>query len=123
MHDTPHLLFKILFGIDVCALMYFIFVNVKNLIRNKRLNSYNDNICKIINDYSSIMVKIKEINLKKFIVVKVESFDDLLVVYNDVRTPINFIQMEDEARFIIIFENMAWEYSINRESVEDYGEC
>ena len=74
------------------------FKHITYIVHNKKIDSYNDNVNKIINDYSSIMVKVKTIDLSKINIVKVSTFDDLLVVYNDIRTPINFIQNDKESR-------------------------
>ena len=114
LNDLGHSFFKVLFVFDLFLFVYFMFKHITYLVRNKKIDSYNDNVNKIINDYSSIMIKVKSINLGKINTVKVSAFDDLLVVYNDIRTPINFIQNDKESRFIIIFENMAWEYTINK---------
>lgn len=119
LNDLKHIIFKILFLIDVFALLYVIFKHFVWLAKNKKLDSYNGNVIKITNDYGSIMVKVKELKLSKFNLVEVSSFDDLLVVYNDVRTPINYVQEKNRTRFVIIFEHMAWEYVIEK---EDYDE-
>jgi len=114
LNDLGHSFFKVLFIFDLFLFIYFMFKHITYVVHNKKIDSYNDNVNKVINDYSSIMVKVKNIDLGKINIVKVSTFDDLLVVYNDIRTPINFIQTEKESRFIIVFENMAWEYTINK---------
>ncbi len=119
LNDLKHIIFKILFLIDIFGLFYVIFKHFVWLAKNKKLDSYNGNVIKITNDYGSIMVKVKELKLGKFNLVEVSSFDDLLVVYNDVRTPINYVQEKNRTRFVIIFEHMAWEYVIEK---EDYDE-
>ncbi len=119
LNDLKHIIFKILFLIDIFGLFYVVFKHFVWLAKNKKLDSYNGNVIKITNDYGSIMVKVKELKLSKFNLVEVSSFDDLLVVYNDVRTPINYVQEKNRTRFVIIFEHMAWEYVIEK---EDYDE-
>lgn len=119
INDLGHSFFKVLFIFDLFLFVYFMFRHITYIVHNKKIDSYNDNVNKIINDYSSIMVKVKKIDLGKINTVKVSTFDDLLVVYNDIRTPVNFIQDDKESRFVIIFENMAWEYIINKGEYDD----
>ena len=91
-NDSKYIVFKILFLIDVLLIIYLLFRYFYHIARNRKLSSYNDNVQKIINDYSSIMVRTSTLNLKTLNRIKVSSFDDLLVVYNDVRTPIHYLE-------------------------------
>ena len=121
-NDSKYIVFKILFLIDVLLIIYLLFRYFYHIARNRKLSSYNDNVQKIINDYSSIMVRTSTLNLKTLNRIKVSSFDDLLVVYNDVRTPIHYLEKKGKTEFIIIFEKMAWIYTILEEDYEDYEE-
>ena len=121
-YDSKYLFYKILFLLDILLLIYLLFKYFYNKARNRKLQSYDSNIKKILNDYSSIMVRVNSLNLKDLNKIKVSSFDDLLVVYNDIRTPINYVEKKHSAEFIIIFEKMAWVYTILEEDYEDYEE-
>ena len=120
--DLRFVFYKILFLIDVMILIYILFKYFYHIARNRKLMSYDANIKKILNDYSSIMVRVSSLNTKNLNKIKVSSFDDLLVVYNDIRTPINYIEKKNKSEFIIIFEQMAWVYTILEEDYEDYEE-
>ena len=120
--SSKYVFYKILFLLDILLLIYLLFKYFYHIVRNKKIMSYDKNIKKILNDYSSIMVRVRSLKLNDLNIIKVTSFDDLLVVYNEVRTPINYIEKKNKSEFIIIFEKMAWVYTVLEEDYEDYEE-
>ena len=70
---------------------------------------------KILAEHDDKIVKIKKFyNKKKYNLIYVDSFSELLDVYDTVRNPISFreVRKNEEALFIIIDENSAWIYQL-----------
>ena len=82
--------YKVLFVISILMLTHTLLQYVVFLVNKNRHLNYRDTIKKINNDYDDIITKVKNINTEKFSVIDVESFEDLISIYNSVREPINF---------------------------------
>ena len=82
--------------------------------RYNNLN-YRDTIKKINSDYEDIITKVKSINVNDFAVIDVESFEDLLNVYNSIREPINFLYGNNESRFFIIKGKSCYMFTLHKE--------
>lgn len=113
-------LLKVLFVITVIMFIYYFFQYVRFLMsRNDHLN-YRDRIKKLTSDYEEIITKVKSINVNDFAIIDVESFDDILNVYNSVREPINFLFGEEESRFFIIKGNSCYMYTLIKREINNY---
>ena len=77
--------------------------------------SYRDKIKKINSDYEDIITNVKSIDTDKFSIINVESFEDLVSVYNSIREPINFLYGAQESKYFIIKQNACYMYTIKKE--------
>ena len=80
---------------------------------------YKTQLKKILDEHDDIIVNIKKFyNRKKYNLVHVDSFDELLDVYNTVHNPISFreVRKNKEALFIILDEENAWVYRLLNKS-------
>lgn len=108
-------LLKILFYIDVIVFAYNVFGYVRFLINKNNNLSYRDKIKKINSDYEDIITNVKSIDTDKFSIINVESFEDLVSVYNSIREPINFLYGAQESKYFIIKQNACYMYTIKKE--------
>ena len=107
--------YKVLFVIVILMLTHTLLQYVVFLVnKNKHLN-YRDTIKKINNDYDDIITKVKNINTEKFSVIDVESFEDLISIYNSVREPINFLYGNDRSKYFIIKGKACYMFTVNKE--------
>ncbi len=120
--DPYRKLAKVGFVIVVAAFVYYLFKYVIFLINKNKYLSYTDKIKKINMDYEEIITKVKSLNVKKFAVIDVESFEDLISVYKSVREPINFLYGAKESKYFIIKETTCYMYTIYKEEVVDDDE-
>ena len=113
-------LLRVLFVITVVMFVYYFFQYIRFLLsRNDHLN-YRDRIKKLNTDYEEIITKVKSINVSDFAVIDVESFDDILNVYNSIREPINFLYGEEESKFFIIKGNSCYMYTLIKREINNY---
>ena len=108
-------LLKILLIIDILVFVYNLFGYIKFLISKNNNLSYRDKIKKLNNDYQDIITNVKSIDTDKFSIINVESFEDLISVYNSVREPINFLYGVKESKYFIIKQNACYMYTIKKE--------
>ena len=92
----------------------FLALVIKDLIviLNKE-SRYSRDLKKIFNEYGDIIVKVKRFyNKKKYNLIYVNSFQELLDVYNKVRNPISYREIKEkyESIFLLIDEDNAWIY-------------
>ena len=76
---------------------------------------YKAQLNKILSEYDDIIVNIKKFyNRKKYNLIYVDTFSELLDVYNSVGNPISFreVKKNKEALFIILDEDNAWVYRL-----------
>ena len=91
-------------------------------IRNKNNHLYLATLKKIVDTHDSIIANIENMpDLSDLKIIKVSSFNELLDVYNEVRMPINFYENKrrNKAIFMIINDNMCWEFMLDKYSVEN----
>lgn len=113
-------LFTLLLRVSiVCAaisiLLIILFVsriifNIRN--QNKYLKELNN----ILSTYDSIVVNVEKssVDLNKYNIISVSSFEELLDAHSEVRLPINFIEIRKniECAFVLINNDMAWVYKM-----------
>lgn len=108
-------LYKVLFVISIVLLTYNIVQYVVFLVNKNKHLSYRDRIKKINNDYDDIITKVKNLNTEKFSVIDVETFEDLISIYNSVREPINFLYGNDRSKYFIIKGKACYMFTIIKE--------
>ena len=86
------------------------FVKIEN-----RESLYKKRLRKILDEYDHAIVNVNKFyNKKKYNLIYVDSFSELIDVYNNVNMPINFreIKKNSESLFVIIHEDSAWIYKM-----------
>lgn len=103
--------FSLSLGISFFALV------IRNLvIIYKSENRYNKKLKEIFNSYGDIIVNVKKFyNKKKYNLIYVDSFNELMDVYNKVRNPISYkeIKKNSECIFLLMDGDNAWIYKMN----------
>ena len=80
-------------------------------------NEYDLALKKILDSYDSIIITIQNVpSLDESKRITLNSFEELLDVYNEVRMPINYYQnpKDDKSTFLIINDDVAWIYTLKR---------
>lgn len=108
-------LFRVLFVIDLLMFVYNLLRYTMFMMNRYNNLNYRDTIKKINSDYEDIITKVKSINVNDFAVIDVESFEDLLNVYNSLREPINFLYGNNESRFFIIKGKSCYMFTLHKE--------
>ena len=95
--------------------VFLIFV----LIRSRRLYKsnykYDLQLEKILTTYDSIIVNIKDLpDMDGYDVIKVESFEELIDAHSEIRKPINFYQTDDYSAFLLLSDNIIWQYVLRK---------
>lgn len=92
----------------------FLMVVIKNLLEiNNKENKYVKELKKILNEHGDEIVNVYEFNnAKKYNLIYVDSFKELLDVYDKVDSPISFKELKknQKAVFLIIENDNAWIY-------------
>ena len=84
-------------------------------------SAYNKKLKKILGKYSDKIVNIKKFyNKKKYNLIYVDSFKELLEVYDKVENPISFreIKKNSKAIFLLIDGDNAWIYELSSDSMK-----
>ena len=110
-----------LYGIMcLCSLtisIIFIVLIINKYINSKRVITYSSILNNILNKYNHIIVDVKGVpQFKKYNVIQVKSFNELLDVYNSIQGPINHYQEKDRATFTIINDKVLYIYELNDKS-------
>lgn len=85
------------------------------IYRLRKAQPYRVTVDKILNDYDGIVINLDsypKTNRQKL--VDVQSFEELVDVYNSTRLPINFYESQKQSTFMILGEDMVWQYIIRR---------
>lgn len=111
-----YLVYKILgFILTALSIAYFSILIIIRLFYRKN-NKYEVFIDKILKNYDSIIVDTNsEPSFSDFKIIKVDSFDELLDVYNEVRMPINYYRMQSRCIFAVYNDTIVWIYELNKE--------
>ena len=100
----------------------FLGLIIRDMINSyKKESIYNKQIKEIFNKYGDIIVKVKKFyNKKKYNLIYVDSFNELMDVYNKVGNPISFREIKKRSRsiFILIDNDNAWIYEMNFEKIK-----
>ena len=107
-------LFLLISAMFLSIALAILFVVVKDLVRvSERENNYRVELNKILNKYGDKIVNVQKIfNKKKYNLIYVDSFKELMDVYKKVESPISFKEVKKnyEAIFLIIENDNAWIY-------------
>ncbi len=94
----------------------FLALTIRNMIKaTKKSFDYQKELTKILTEYSDIIVLVKRFyNKKKYNLIYVDSFKELMDVYKRVGNPISFkeIKKNEEALFVMIEDDNAWIYKM-----------
>ena len=86
--------------------------------KGEKQYAYVKKLNKILKTYDGIIVNVnKSPDIDNISVINVEDFNELLDAHSEVRLPINYYDDEDTANFILIGNNMAWKYILEKEKV------
>jgi len=107
-------LFLIFGGCSLIISIIFLIIIIRELVvtYNKQ-NKYIKNLRKILDEHSDKIINVKKFyNKKKYNLIYVDSFKELMDVYNNVKNPISYkeIKKNYEAIFVIIENDNAWIY-------------
>lgn len=108
---------SILMLISLLLLCAWIIIN-RDYLKNQ--TEYNKIKNKILKTYDAIIVNVYEVpSFKNMKVVNVKLFDELLDAQNEVRMPINFIELvrNRESKFMLISDNIVWIYTLIDEKI------
>ena len=86
----------------------------------KRNNLYELELDKILKSYDSIIANVSnKPDIHDLKVIRINKFDELLDVYNEVRMPINYYQdkINKESTFVIINESIAWIFVLREDNL------
>ena len=109
-------LFLILGALCISISLAILSVIIKELIDiSNKESKYNKELKKILKQYNSNIVNIKKFyNKKKYNLIYVDSFDELMDVHNKTNYPISFRETKKnyESIFVIIDDDNAWIYRL-----------
>ncbi len=109
--------FLIIIGLIILSLAITFLIQVIRIIKNiyRRELQYQTNLKDILKDYDDIIIKTKSHHLyKEYNLIYVESFKELLEVYNKINQLIIYEETKkhQEGHFIIISKENAWIYKL-----------
>ena len=90
------------------------------IISYKEENKFNKEFKKILKLHDDKVVSVKRFyNKKKYNLIYVSTFDELIDVYNNVKKPISYklIKRNSKAIFLLIEDNNAWIYRMCKEEI------
>ena len=94
----------------------FLALTIRNMfIASKNEHSYQKELDRILNEYDDIIVTVKRFyNRKKYNLIYVDSFKELMDAYDKVGNPITFRETKkgEEATFLMTHEENAWIYKL-----------
>lgn len=105
-------IFSLSLGLSFLSLVIRDMINIY-----KNENKYNIELEKIFNTYGDIIVKVKRFyNKKKYNLIYVDSFKELMDVYNKVGNPISFreVKKNSECIFLLMDGDNAWIYRMEK---------
>lgn len=103
------------------AISFFFLIIRQFKIIGERQNKYSKEIKKILSKYDYCIVKVNRLYVsKKYNMIYVDNFDDLLDVYNSRNVMINYKEVKRgmESIFVIIDSNDAWIYKFTSDNLK-----
>lgn len=116
LNNIEYLLYKIFgftaFGLGAMSTVWFVLIFVKS---GENKFNYNKNLNKILKTYDGIIVNVTQLpSLDGLKIIKVSKFNELLDAHSEVRLPINYIESEFGAYFILFNDRIAWCYTLEK---------
>ncbi len=116
--EKMQLYMKLLFLISIVLFFYFVFQCILIIKYRTKFFSYRKAVKKICSNYEGMIVRVQNASMKEGGVLDVESFEDLVNVYNSIREPINLRYEKDRAVFFIINNGNCYVYTIKKEDFD-----
>lgn len=114
--DNVNYLFLVLGAICLSIGISLLALIIKEMVDiAKRESKYSKELKRILREYGDIIINVDKIyNKKKYNLIYVDSFSELLDVYNKKESPISFKEIEKnrEAIFLLIEDDNAWIYRL-----------
>ena len=114
--ERVNYLFIVLGVFNLSIGLSFLILTIRNIINaSKKGFNYHRELSKILNEYDDIIVNVKRFyNKKKYNLIYVDSFNELLDAYKKVGNPISFreTKKDEEAIFMMIEDDNAWIYKM-----------
>ena len=109
-------LFVILGAFSLSLGISFMALVIREMVKSTdKVTRYNRELKKILTEHEEKIVKVKRFyNKKEYNLIYVESFKELLDVYDKVNNPISYreIKKNEDAMFIIVDDDNAWIYQM-----------
>jgi uncharacterized membrane protein (Fun14 family) len=122
INDLTHKAYMVGGVVSVILVLISIISLIKMILYEKgKISTYNKELNNILSTYDSIIVSVHEVkDLSKYNIIRVNSFEELLDAHNEIRMPINFIEIKKNKKslFFLISEDIVWLYELKSE----YGE-
>ena len=97
-------------SLPIVVSLLIVIVHEMLMVKNKQ-DEYSIKLDKILKENDNIIVNVKKFyNKKKYNIIYVSSFDELMDVYNRVHNLINYKRNNDNAMFMIMDKENAWVY-------------
>lgn len=120
--QSVNYLLMILGALSLSSGISFLALVIREMvITYKKESAYNKELRKILGAYGDIIVTVKKFyNKKKYNLIYVDSFKELLEVYDKVENPISFreIKKNSKAIFVLIDDDSAWIYELSSDSMK-----
>lgn len=102
----------LLFGLGAISIGFLIVIGIK------RESVYQRKLRKIFKTYDGILVEVNSLpELKNFNIISVKNFEELIDAHSEIRKPINFVKKINGVSFLLLNENIAWEYTLKRDLI------
>ena len=110
-------LYKLLSCVLLFIASYMLVRLVLTIVRKMEKKSlYYRQLKKILRDYDSIIVTLHgKLNYDNLTVIDVSKFSELIDAHSEVRQPINFMEDNVGAKFILINDKLAWRYVLKKD--------
>ena len=95
------------------AILYLAFALIRNHYHERRANAYEYTVDKYRENYDNIIVDLKTPPKTGHLhIAHVQTFGELLDVYNSVKQPINYFEAKDGAHFLLVNGRLAWVFIV-----------
>lgn len=109
---------KLFFLLNLVLFFYFLFQCILIIKYRTKFFTYRKAVRKICSNYEGMIVKVQNASMREGGVLDVETFEDLVNVYNSIREPINLRYERDRAVFFIINNGNCYVYTIKKEDYD-----
>ncbi len=127
MIDRTYAKYHLIAGISgILLFMIALILFVNTMYKKKRFNEENIfdvTLNKILASHDSIIANVSTLpDINDMKLIEVTTFNELIDVYNEVRMPINYYKDDDgeEATFLIVNDNMAWRFVLDKSNLENH---